>query len=257
MAITDPAEVPKIIEVADGFCVRQEIDNIVWIDMGEFGLVVDALERPELKDEVFAAIRATLGDKPLRYVLNTHTHYDHVALNAAFEREFGAEIVNEDTRPAGPDGLWFEGSRRRLYWLHLPGCHTPEDCVAWVPADRALLVGDIFGWGLIPLTRNLQADTAGLLLDTYQRLIDFDPAVVIPGHGPLGTKQTLQRWVEYFQWLGRRCAEECASGRSDEEILAALAPPEDMETWWRFLLWKHEDSLAKVLKAVRKGAWRG
>jgi cyclase len=194
---TDPAEVPKIIEVGEGFCVRQEIDNIAWIDLGGFGVVVDALEQPGLKDEVFAAVRKTLGETPVKYVLNTHTHYDHVALNDAFRRELGAEIVNQRTQRVGPEGRWFEGTRRRLQWLPMPGCHTDEDCVAWVPEDRALFVGDIFGWGLIPLSGNLRPEAAKLLLDTHQRLIDFDPAVMIPGHGPLGDKQTLVRYVEY------------------------------------------------------------
>ena len=251
--MTNYAETPKIIEVADGLCVRQEIDNLTWIDMGDYGIVVDTLEQPDAKDEVFAAIRRTLAGKPLRYVLNTHTHYDHVVLNDAFRREFGAEIINHQTAPAGPDGRWFRGSRRSLHWIHMPGCHTDEDCVAWIPADRVLLAGDIFGWGLIPLTVNLRAETAKLLLDTYQRLIDLDPAVMIPGHGPLGDKTILERWVEYFHWLRGRAEELVAAGLSDEQIAAEIAPPDDMKDWWRFKAWKHADSVSKMIKPIRKG----
>ena len=252
MTITDP-DTPKIIEIGEGFCVRQEVDNTAWIDLGGFAVVVDALERPELEGEVFAAVRGALGDTPVRYVLNTHTHYDHVALNKAFQREFGAEIVNQQTAPVGPDGRWFKGTRRTLHWLHMPGCHTPEDCVAWVPEDRALLVGDIFGWGLIPLTRPLRADTAKLLLDTCQRLIDYDPAVMVPGHGPLGTRQTLERYVEYLHWLREQCAAAVAAGKADDEVYASVAPPADLHDWWRFLKWKHADSVTKMLRAVRRG----
>ncbi len=90
----DPADVPKLLTVAEGFCVRQAIDNIAWIDLGEFGLVVDALEQPELEEEVFASIGATLGEKPVRYLINTHTHYDHVALNEAFQRRHHATVIN-------------------------------------------------------------------------------------------------------------------------------------------------------------------
>ena len=247
------AETPKIIEVAEGLCVRQEIDNITWIDMGDYGIVVDALEQPSVKDEVFAAIRRTLGDKPLRYLLNTHTHYDHVALNDDFVREFGAEIVNQQTTRVGGEGRWFKGDHRSLHWIPMPGCHTEEDCVAWIPEDRVLLVGDIFGWGLVPLIVNLRRETAKLLLDTYARLIEFDPVVMIPGHGPLGDKLTLQRWVEYFHWLQGRCEQLIEAGLSDDRITAEIVPPPDMADWWRFAKWKHADSVAKMLKAVRKG----
>jgi glyoxylase-like metal-dependent hydrolase (beta-lactamase superfamily II) len=122
-----------------------------------------------------------------------------------------------------------------------------------VEPEKALFPGDIFGYGLIPLTRNLRADTATLLDDTYRRLIDFNPEVVVPGHGPLCTVNELKRWLEYFHWLQDEIARLCEEGLDDTEIVRRMVPPEDMKSWWRFLKWKHADSVAKVLKAVRKG----
>ncbi len=223
------AEIPKIITIADGFCVRQEVDNIAWIDLGEYAIVVDALEQPQLEEEVFAAIRSTLGDKPIRYVLNTHTHYDHVALNEAFRTRCGSEIVNATTHPIAPAGRWFDGMKRRVLMQPMPGCHTDEDCIVWVEPDGALFTGDIFGWGLIPLTVNLRAESATHLVNTYTRMIDMHPKVVIPGHGPLGTAATLRRWLEYFAWLRREIAAGCDRGLSDDEIRPLVAPPEDMQ----------------------------
>ncbi len=249
----DPAETPTIVTVAEGFYVRQAVDNIAWIDMDGFGLVVDALEQPELEAEVFAAIRSTLGELPIRYVLSTHTHYDHIALNDAFRCSFGAEIIDQQNNPSPSQGRWFEGSRRRALWLPTPGCHTPEDCCLWFPDDRVLFVGDIFGWGIIPLTEKLCDETAKLLRDTYTRLIEFDATTVIPGHGPICTTAELRRWIEYFEWLCEQVICRCGQGQSDEQIMREVTPPKDMAEWWRFLLWKHQDSLTKVLGAVRDG----
>jgi cyclase len=248
----DPCAAAKLITVADGLWVRRAVDNTAWVDLGGFAVVVDALEQPELEAEVFEAIGDTLGDTPIRYVLNTHTHYDHVALNPAFERR-GAEIVNQRTTDIPDDGLWLEGDARKAQMLPMPGCHTPEDCVVWVPAFRALFVGDIFGWGLIPLSGRLDEAAAQHLLDTHERLIDFDAETVVPGHGPLCSTAELRRWVEYFRWLREQVTQAVAAGKSDGEIMNDVAPPEDMHGWWRFLQWKHEDSLAKVLTAVRAG----
>ena len=250
--VKDPAETAKIIELGEGFYVRQAVDNIAWIDLGEWAIVIDALEERSLEREVFQAIESTLPKRPIFYVLNTHTHYDHVALNEAFERRCGAKIVNPSNSRIEPDGRWFEGSHRRAHMLPLTGLHTNEDCVVWLPDDRVLFTGDLFGWGLIP-TGRVTPDSAAQLEQTYQRMIEFDAATVVPGHGPICTTAELIRWVEYFRWLRDQVTARCQAGESDGQIRAALTPPADMADWWRFTLWKHEDSLNKVLRSVRKG----
>jgi glyoxylase-like metal-dependent hydrolase (beta-lactamase superfamily II) len=250
---SDMTDTPKIIAIADGFTVRQAVDNMAWIDLGEYAVVVDALEQPELEAEVLKAIASTLPGRQVKYVLNTHTHYDHVALNAALVRRHGAEVVDNASGSIPPEGRWFTGSRRKVLMLPLPSCHTEEDCVVWAPQDRVLLVGDIFGWGLIPLSDELRTETAQVLVETYNRLIAFDAAVVVPGHGPLGTTAELKRWVEYLHWLVAEVGRACRQGLNDKAILQQMKPPEDMRNWWRFLAWKHADSLTKVLRAIRHG----
>jgi cyclase len=141
--------------------------------------------------------------------------------------------------------------------LPAAGCHTEEDCVVWAPQERVLFVGDIFGWGLIPLSDELRTQTATLLVDTYNRLIALDAAVVVPGHGPLCSSAELKRWVEYLHWLVAEVRRACEDGLDDKTILRRLAPPQDMAGWWRFLDWKHGDSLGKMLRAVRGGRLDG
>ena len=245
------SDIAKIITVADGFCVRQAVDNMAWIDMGEWALAVDALEQPELEQEVFQAIGKTLGRKPIRYLLNTHTHQDHVALNDAFRRR-GAEIVNAKIVKIPEDGRRFDGGRRSALMLPMGGCHTVEDCVIHLPSERALFVGDLFGWGLIPCGR-LDDTMAHRLLATYERMIEFGAAVVIPGHGPLCTTAELMRWTEYFGWLLEEVTQRCRRSTDDDEVAAGIPPPDDMAEWWRFLDWKHADSVDKVIQAVRSG----
>jgi len=100
------------------------VDNVAWMDLGDCALVVNALEQPPLEQEVFAAIASTLGETPVRYLLNTRAHGDHVALSRAFQRRFGTEIVNNRHGAIAPEGRWFEGPGRRVLMLPMPGCHT-------------------------------------------------------------------------------------------------------------------------------------
>lgn len=244
-------DTPKLLELADRLWVRQEIDNIGWADMGEFVLVVDALERSELEPEILAQLQKTVGDKPVLCLLNTHTHYDHIALNQVF-RKRGARIINYDTESIPETGRTFGGGDRRALMLPLGGCHTREDCVVWFPNDGVLFVGDIFGWGLIPWDRILSAQKRDHILETYRRLIELGAVSVVPGHGPVCTTRELQRWVEYFEWLLERVSHACDQDLADEVIFREIVPvPDDMRSWWRFVEWKHEDSVKKILRAVR------
>jgi glyoxylase-like metal-dependent hydrolase (beta-lactamase superfamily II) len=241
---------PKLICLGEGFYVRQGIDNIAWMDLGENLLVIDALEQPELEGEIFAAIESTCPGKPVGYVLNTHTHYDHVALNAAFARR-KAQIINQELTPLPEEGRRFGESLRTVHMRPMPGCHTAEDCVVFVEPEKVLFVGDIFGWGCLPLVVNLRADTLGLLERTYAELIASGAKVVVPGHGPLCTTAELGRWIDYLHDLIQQVKSLRGRSRSDAAIQSAVAPPTDMTSWWRFLKWKHADCVARVIKVVR------
>ena len=179
---TDPMDTPTVHTLADGFYVREAVDTIGWIDMGGWALIIDALEEPGDESDVVASIESTLGETPVRCVLNTHTHFDHVCLNRAFQRRFGAEIVNQDVTPLGDDGRWFEGDARRALMKPMVGCHTPQDCIIWFPGDSILFVGDIFGWGLINLMGALTDASAAGIEATFAQVIDIAAETIHAGH---------------------------------------------------------------------------
>lgn len=248
------ADTPKLIQIGSKAYVRQEIDNCTWMDLGDGAMVVDALEHKQKKDDVFSAIRETLGDDiQVKYLINTHTHYDHVALNKAFQQEWGAQIVNAETRDIDSRGIWLEGPDRKVHMRLMPGVHTSSDCILYSQADSVLIIGDLFGWGILPLVQNLKPESEKLLLDTYAELIDYQARTVVAGHGPLADTATLQRFVDYYHWLKEEVRLRVEQGKEDQEIFQQLPPPDDMRHWWRFEAWKHEDTLGKVIKSIRKG----
>ena len=246
------ADEPKLIELTDFAYVRQEIDNMGWLDLGGVTVIVDALEKEDAAADVLRMLDETVRCDSIRYVCNTHTHYDHTALNPLFENEFGAAIINAGTCCIPAEGRWISGDTRSVQLLPLPDCHTHEDCVVWFPDAATLFIGDIFGWGLIPRGR-MTADIAGHISETYRRLIVFDADHVVPGHGPLCGTTELQRWLEYFEWLPGAVRSAAAESDDKDAVLAAVPVPDDMSDWWRFRAWKHENNVDKVYRAVQAG----
>src|SRR5829696_2768772 len=97
----------EMVKLADGVYLARRTEpagltvnaNSVFIVNDEDVLVVDATLTPGTAREELAALRK-LTDKPVRYVVNTHWHDDHVMGNVAYRDAFpGADFVaHENTR---------------------------------------------------------------------------------------------------------------------------------------------------------------
>jgi glyoxylase-like metal-dependent hydrolase (beta-lactamase superfamily II) len=147
---------------------RQELDDGIWliggngtyamfVDMGEYifaaGGTAGIPERIE-------SLREVVGDKPIRYGMLTHHHFDHVMGVTAYEEE-GATLIaaaahERIARRAAADGesldielvddkMTIEAGDRRIEIIDIgPTAHTEHLLVAWLPAEGVLFEADHF-----------------------------------------------------------------------------------------------------------------
>lgn len=247
-------------EIAPGLWVREAVDNCTWARLDDFVVVVDALEEEHLAGEVLRAIEETAG-RPVRYLINTHWHGDHTACNRAFA-EAGATVIAHETasargkrdRDGSPDltfdtVLTIRGGSRSAVLRHAGGTHTPGDILVHFEWAGVLCVGDLFGWGLIPLGQIADEGTERMV-QVMEQLIELDPEIVVPGHGPRATVAHLERWLEYFQWLLDQVPQLSSAGKSVEQMQHMLPMPDDMRDWWRFD-WKHPHNIEQIARQAR------
>jgi glyoxylase-like metal-dependent hydrolase (beta-lactamase superfamily II) len=195
---------------------RNFISNAAFVVTPEGVLLVDALGSPELAQELLAQIRR-LTPAPLRYVVVTHYHADHIyglqvfkdagatiiaqrdgaayltsqtaRLRLEASREAIAPAVNADTRLVAAD-RWIDAPTTLrmggLEFVLQPAgpAHTAEDLVVWVPQLKLLMAGDLVFRGRIPFVG--QADS-GRWIDALDKLLSFDAQTIVPGHGPVST----------------------------------------------------------------------
>jgi len=221
---------------------RNFISNAGFVITGDGVVVIDALGSPTLGNELIEAIRR-LTTQPIRYVIVTHYHADHVYGLQAFEA-IGATIL---AHPDGREYLNSDTARRRLEasrqelspwidehtrlvsadrWLdaaettlrvgpldfvirHVGPSHTPEDVVVFVPKLGVLFAGDLVFRGRIPFVG--QADSQNWIA-SLGRLIEFDPKVMVPGHGPasempLADLELTRDYLVYLRKSMREAAE--------------------------------------------------
>jgi glyoxylase-like metal-dependent hydrolase (beta-lactamase superfamily II) len=177
-------------ELGDRTWVRRydEWDLNVGLVVGSDGaLVIDTRATTEEAEQLREHIRE-LTDLDVKWVVNTHAHFDHVNGNSVFA---GAEVHLHENAAAEEklDGTTFAAAKvidlgdRRVELLYVGNAHTSGDTVVAVPDVDVFFVGDLLEESAPP---SYGEDSFPLEWpDTIQAVVGMMPqsAQIVPGHG--------------------------------------------------------------------------
>jgi glyoxylase-like metal-dependent hydrolase (beta-lactamase superfamily II) len=231
--------------------------NIAVLAGRDGKVLIDAgipASRPQLTEAL-----KSLGDDPIKHLINTHWHFDHTDGNE-WLHSIGAEITaHANTRkhlsattrvegwnftfPRAPQGalpakvfktdekLHLNGTTLELKYY--PPAHTDSDIsVEFIDAD-ILHAGDTFWNGHFPF---IDYSTGGSI-DGAIRAAEAnvakvaDKTIVIPGHGPVGNKSQLIEFRDMLVSVREKVSALKKQGKSLEETLAAK-PTADYDAKW-------------------------
>ena len=213
-------------------------------------LVVDPFQNETLGNLLFDTV-ATLTDQPVKYVVNTHYHFDHTGGNPAAAsrqlpilgrgpiREFmltrNAETDPNLTPPEVIiDGSWDLWLGDRTVQIREFDGHTGgTDLIAYVPDADALIAGDLLFNQRIPYMADGNLRTLQTTLD--QLMADYPTATVLPGHGPVTDTAGMAELKTYLDDLEALALEWKAMGTSKEEALATPLPEQYSEFMFQAL----------------------
>ncbi len=230
--------------------------------VGDDGVaVIDTFQSADAAEALLAAIRERTS-LPVRFVVDTHYHLDHVAGNGVF-RKAGATIVAQRNVRAWerPENLkwwapnvppdkkaWVESlvlpelvydqgidlylGSRHLEVRVLPG-HTGGDSIVVVPDADVVFTGDLFWNTTLPNTTD--ADTAAWVTTDSTLTADHPKATFVPGHGEVGKAGDVTAFRGYLEALRGDVAAAREKGLSGDALVSAvhaeLAPSYDR---WAF-----------------------
>jgi glyoxylase-like metal-dependent hydrolase (beta-lactamase superfamily II) len=221
-AAVDAPAVHKVEKVAENvYCIYGQGGNIGLVVTGKHAVLIDdQFER--LVPGLLAAVRS-VTDKPIKYLINTHGHPDHVGGNVVLEKQVAAIIAHANVRkrmvteqakldPAQRGGLpelalGSEDAKERarldvhldgtdIHLLHLGPGHTDGDVIVGIPSVLAMHMGDLFFLGMLPYIDVEGGGSFDGLASQIASVAAWLPeaARIIPGHGPICGKKELVRY---------------------------------------------------------------
>jgi glyoxylase-like metal-dependent hydrolase (beta-lactamase superfamily II) len=234
-------------EVRPGVSVLFGFGGNIGVSHGPDGtLIVDDQFAP-LTGKIQTAI-AGLGATPVKYLVNTHWHFDHAQGNENFGNA-GAIIFAQDrvrdrlivggtvagnTAPPAPkaalpvvtyaSGVTFHLNGDTIDVIHTGGGHTDGDSVVYWRKANVLHTGDMMmvqsGYPFVDLSSGGNVFHLITSLDQMIRMTNSD-TVIIPGHGPLARRADLIAWRNMIATAVGRVKALKDAGRTLEQAKAA------------------------------------
>jgi len=221
-------------------------------------ILVDTLFDLHLAGAMLEAMAPTLADNPLTVAVNTHANPDHTfgnqllpasthvwaSASAASEFDdyppdimaahqkmrdesdpfFRFDFTNIELRR--PDNTFtgfqeLDVAGRTVHLIEVGPAHTKGDVVVYAAEPGIVIAGDILFVGILPMMWQGPASNWIIALD---RIIDLQPELVIPGHGPVTDVEGVRRARDLLAYVESRAVQSKARGMGVMEAVRDIGP---------------------------------
>jgi len=264
--VNDPVEIaPGIHVISDGRVPL--VPNVGIVEGDHSVLVVDTGMSPASGAKVLGHAQEIAGDRPLVLTI-THFHPEHgfgaqvfkgvapIVYNAAQREElrqkgagfielfksFGETVAKEieDVVLTDPDIVYDGASAeidlggRTARLLTWGVAHTRSDQIVFLPEERVVFGGDLFETRMFPIVPWFPPDETDVdgskWIEVLGAILEFDPAVVVPGHGEVTDAGLIRDVRDYLAWMREQTGRQKAGG-ADADAAAAAIEPLALERW--------------------------
>ena len=267
----------KTTKVAEGVYMLEGEGGNIGVSSGEDGVYLIDDQFAPLTPKIVAAVKA-ISDKPIRFLMNTHWHGDHVGGNENLGKA-GVVIIAHDNvykrmsvggaitalkqnyapapRAALPVITFNQTATFRMNGddvtsTHLPPAHTDGDSFVRFTKANVIHTGDVFAAYRYPfIDPESGGSVKGVLraIELMLPLID-DNTKVIPGHGGLSSKKDVLAYRKMISTAISKIEPMVKSGKTLQQVIDAKPLREFDGEWGKFR--KPEAFVEIVYNGLRK-----
>jgi cyclase len=232
----------------------------VAVQVGEDGILLVDSGTEAMSAQVLAAIRG-ISKSPIRYIVNTHMHADHIGGNVALASAGaslgaaraleGAEITAHEnvllrlSKPTGtvaatPYKAWptatyateekaFSFNNEAVVLMHQPAAHTDGDTIVFFRGSDVISTGDIMLTTTYPMIDAANGGSVQGVINALNQVLRLavpkhnqeDGTVIVPGHGRLCEEHEVLEYRDMLVIIRDRIRDLVARGSSLDQVKRA------------------------------------
>ena len=236
----------QTVSLGNGIYMLTGQGGNIGVSVGEDGVFMIDDQFAPLTDKIRAAV-AEISDQPVKFVLNTHWHFDHTGGNENFGNLGSVIVAHDNVRermsttqfmdalgrevPPSPevalpvitfsDTTTFHINGQEICAFHVETAHTDGDSIVHFHDSNVIHMGDIYFNGLYPFVDQSSGGSLDGMIAAVEQVLELadEETQIIPGHGPLSDRDGLVVYYNLLRTVRDRIGGAIAQGKTLEQII--------------------------------------
>ena len=238
----------KTTKVAGSVYMLEGSGGNIGVLIGNDGVILVDDQFAPLSEKIKKAI-ASISDKPIKFIVNTHFHGDHSDGNKVFGAEGAIIVAHENARKrlstdyfyktfkqeqkamsyeglpkiTFTQSLNFNMNGETVQVIYVKNAHTDGDAAIYFKESNVLHAGDAFVRYGLPFIDDDGGGTIDGMISGAEQMLKMinDETKIIPGHGQISSKKDLLDYKNLLQTIRNRIADGIKAGKTVDQIISS------------------------------------